>query len=152
MILILLAVAVGAAAPGAVAHDTQAVPPVPGPVIRPFEPPDHEYGPGHRGVDLQAEPGEPVRAALPGQVHFSGVVAGTGWVSIDHGGGLRTTYGDLDPRQVSGGAQVQAGTVIGTLADEASHLDWGARVDGAYIDPMTLLGEWEVRLVAPQGG
>ena len=92
-----------------------------------------------------------MRAALPGQVHFAGEVAGVGWVSIDHGVGLRTTYGDLDPRLVSAGQQVQAGTVLGEVAAGATHLDWGAIADGTYIDPMSLLGAWEVRLVAPQG-
>ena len=130
------------------AANEQAVRPVPGAVIRPFDPPDNPYGSGHRGVDLAADPGNDVRTALRGEVHFSGVVAGTGWVSINHGGGLRTTYGDLGPRSVSTGAQVSAGDVVGELADGASHLDWGALVDDGYIDPMSLLGDWEVRLVA----
>ena len=35
---------------------TGAIRPVPGRVVRFFDPPEHPYGPGHRGVDLAAEP------------------------------------------------------------------------------------------------
>jgi murein DD-endopeptidase MepM/ murein hydrolase activator NlpD len=147
---LLLAVALGAAAaPGVVA-------PVPGPVVRGFAAPDNPFAAGHRGVDLAAAPGEHVRAALPGLVTFAGLVAGKGWVTIRHtqgvgrtlaGARLETTYGDLDPRLVVAGEQVEAGQVLGRLAATAGHLDWGARLDGRYIDPLGLLGRWEIHLV-----
>lgn len=141
--------AAGAAPAGATAGG-RAQRPVPGAVVRPFEAPATRYGPGHRGVDLAAAPGEVVRAALPGTVRFAGMVAGVGWVSLEHGG-LITTYGDLDPREVVAGQRVTAGAPLGRLAAGAAHLDWGARVGEDYIDPLTLLGAWEVRLVAPLG-
>jgi murein DD-endopeptidase MepM/ murein hydrolase activator NlpD len=124
-----------------------AVPPVDGPVVRRFDPPATPYGPGHRGVDLAAPPGTAVRAALPGVVAFAGPVAGRGWVTIDHGGGLDTTYGWIEPRTVVAGQRLRAGASIGALAGDAAHLDWGARRDGAYIDPLSLLGPWRARLV-----
>jgi murein DD-endopeptidase MepM/ murein hydrolase activator NlpD len=127
-----------------------AVRPVAGPVVRPFDPPAHAYGPGHRGVDLAATPGAAVRAALPGRIAFSGVVAGTGWVSVDHGGGLRTTYGDLVDRRAQG-RDVRAGDVVGRLAPDAAHLDWGARLESAYVDPLGLLARWRPHLVADGG-
>ena len=126
------------------------VPPVPGPVVRPFDQPER-YAPGHRGTDLAAVPGEEVRAALPGLVTFAGRVAGRGWVTVRHDAHLDTTYGDLDPRLVAAGDWVEAGQPLGRLAPAAGHLDWGARMDGAYIDPLTLLGRWEVYLVADSG-
>lgn len=122
-------------------------PPVPGGVIEDFAPPATPYGPGHRGVDLSAAPGDEVRAALPGTVTFSGDVAGIGYVTVDHGGGLATTYGDLDPRMVAAGQRVGVETVLGRLAASATHLDWGARLDGAYVDPLGLLAAWELHLV-----
>jgi murein DD-endopeptidase MepM/ murein hydrolase activator NlpD len=125
-----------------------AVRPVPGPVTRPFDPPPHPYGPGHRGVDLAADPGDPVRAALPGTVTFAGPVAGTAWVTVDHGGGLRTTYGDLVPARAAGDA-VAAGGVVGHLVEGAHHLDWGARLDDAYLDPLDLLVRWRSHLTVP---
>lgn len=125
------------------------VPPVPGAVVRTFDPPATRYGAGHRGVDLRARGGEPVSAALGGVVTFAGEVAGVGWVTVDHGAGLDTTYGPLDPRLVSAGSRVDAGAVLGALRADARWLDWGARRHGEYIDPLTLLGRWEVHLTGP---
>jgi murein DD-endopeptidase MepM/ murein hydrolase activator NlpD len=55
------------------------------------------FGPGHRGVDLAAVAGAPVLAAGAGTVVFAGTVAGRGVVSVDHSGGLRTTYEPVLP-------------------------------------------------------
>jgi len=123
------------------------VAPVPGAVVRPFDPPPTRFTAGHRGADLAAVPGEEVRAAMAGVVTFAGVVAGRGWVTVRHEGGLDTTYGDLDPRLVTAGTRVDAGQVLGRLAPTGTHLDWGARLDGEYVDPLALLRRWEVYLV-----
>ena len=80
--------------------------------VRPH--PDHDYGPGHRGVDLAARTGEPVLAAAAGTVAFAGSVAGRGVVSIDHGA-VRTTYEPV-AAQVSAGQRVAAGQPIGRVA------------------------------------
>ena len=133
-------------AAGAVPPAVVALLPVDGAVVGTFDPPDSPYGSGHRGVDLAADPGTPVVAALAGTVVFSGEVAGVGWVTIDHGGGLATTYGPLDPRSVAAGDVVGPGTEVGLVAPGADHLDWGARVDGAYVDPLALVGGWRVHL------
>jgi murein DD-endopeptidase MepM/ murein hydrolase activator NlpD len=121
--------------------------PVDGDVLRRFEAPATRFGAGHRGVDLAAEPGQEVRAALGGIVVFAGLVAGSGWVTVDHGNGLVTTYGVLGSWDVDPGVAVAAGERLGRLAPSATHLDWGARRDGAYIDPLSLFGRWRVRLV-----
>jgi murein DD-endopeptidase MepM/ murein hydrolase activator NlpD len=133
----------GAAEPAAIA------PPVDGGVVRLFDPPEHPYGSGHRGVDLTAAAGDEVHVAMPGLVTFAGEVAGVGWVTVDHGGGLATTYGPLDPRRVRAGERVGAGQLLGLVADDASHLDWGARRNGVYIDPLSLLVRWQVHLAHP---
>ncbi len=119
--------------------------PVPGAVVRPFDPPDHPYGPGHRGVDLAAAPGDAVRAVLAGDVTFAGDVAGVGWVTVDHGGGLSTTYGPVTATATAG-QHVVAGARVAALSDGATHLDWGARLHGAYLDPLDLLVRWSARL------
>ncbi|MPZ88668.1 MAG: peptidoglycan DD-metalloendopeptidase family protein [Nitriliruptorales bacterium] len=124
--------------------------PVAGGLVRAFAAPEHAYGAGHRGADLAASPGEPVRAALAGLVTFSGQVAGAGWATVDHGGGVQTTYGVLPSRQVVAGQRVDAGQVLGLLGEDAAHLDWGARVHGSYVDPLTLLGGWEAHLIHPE--
>jgi murein DD-endopeptidase MepM/ murein hydrolase activator NlpD len=122
-------------------------PPVDGAVVRPFEAPTTDFGPGHRGVDLEAVPGAHVRAAERGRVHHAGAVAGVVWVSIDHRDGVRTSYGPLTSLQVRAGDEVERGQPIGLLAagdhgqphvDHGLHL--GARRDGVYIDPMLLPG------------
>ncbi len=121
--------------------------PVDGAVVRRFEPPSTDYGPGHRGVDLAASPGEAVRAAERGRVHHAGAVAGVVWISIDHRDGIRTSYGPLTALRVRTGDEVERGEVIGLLAagdhgrpdvDHGLHL--GARRGDVYIDPMLLPG------------
>lgn len=124
----------------------------PPPVTRPFQPPPEPWLAGHRGVDLGAEPGDPVRAAGPGVVAFAGVVAGRPVVSVDHPGGLRTTYEPVSAF-VRAGQAVGAGTVLGTLL--AGHpgcpvvacLHWGLRRGEVYLDPLALLGLAQVRLL-----
>ncbi len=133
--------------PDAATRKAAVVLPVDGPLLADFDPPADPYGAGHRGVDLGAEPGTAVRATLDGTVAFSGLVAGRGWVTVRHGGGLETTYGVLEPRRVQAGQRVRSGDVLGLLAPAAAHLDWGARLDGTYIDPLGLLVSWEIHLV-----
>jgi len=120
-------------------------------VTRPFQPPPRPWLPGHRGVDLAGSPGLLVLAAGTGVVAFAGSVAGVGVVSIDHPGGLRTTYEPVTPL-VAAGAPVVAGQPIGVLlpghegCPVAACLHWGLRRGGDYLDPLTLLGLARVRL------
>lgn len=132
--------------------------PVPGGVLRPFEPPVGAFGPGHRGVDLAVTPGDVVAAAGDGVVGFAGAVAGHGWVSLDHGDGVRTTYGVLAEIGVRRGQWVRRGAVLGR-ASGTTHdapvpaLHWGARRGGRYLDPLLLVdgGPWRPALVGPGG-
>lgn len=110
-------------------------------VLRPFVPPAHRYGAGHRGVDLAARPGEPVLAALDGRVAFAGQVAGRGVVSVDSAG-LRTTYEPVSA-QVTAGQPVRTGEPLGVLGT-GGHctgrcLHWGLREGSRYRDPLLLL-------------
>ncbi|WP_234312918.1 peptidoglycan DD-metalloendopeptidase family protein [Streptomyces seoulensis] len=69
-------------------------------VLRGWEPPATVYAAGHRGVDLAAAPGAPVRAVAAGRVSYAGRVAGRGVVAVALAGtSLRTTYG----RRLPGG-------------------------------------------------
>jgi murein DD-endopeptidase MepM/ murein hydrolase activator NlpD len=121
-------------------------------VVRPFEPPPSPYAAGHRGVDLAAAPGTPVLAAGDGVVVFAGMVAGRPVVSVDHPGGLRTTYEPVDP-SVAAGRPVARGSPIGTLRPghagcvAAACLHWGARRGETYLDPLFLLQVPQVRLL-----
>jgi murein DD-endopeptidase MepM/ murein hydrolase activator NlpD len=122
-------------------------------ITRRFDPPPVPWRPGHRGVDLVADPGAMVSAAGPGIVHYSGRIAGRGVVSIRHPGGLRTTYEPVDS-EVPVGVTVDAGDPIGVLASghpgcaAAGCLHWGLRQpDGTYLDPLLLLGAGRSRLL-----
>lgn len=121
---------------------------LPGTAIRGYSPPPEPWLPGHRGVDLAATAGAAVRSAGPGQVVFAGMVAGRPVISVDHAGGVRTTY-EPATSDVMVGDEVTTGQVIGRVfglhpgCSEAACLHWGARwsddPDG-YIDPLSLLG------------
>lgn len=119
-------------------------------VPRGWEPPATVYGPGHRGVDLAAAPGTPVRAVADGRMSFAGRVAGKGVVSVELAGTgdppLRTTYEPVRA-SVPQGAEVTAGEVIGTVEAGGSHctapcVHWGLLRGGTYLDPLSLLPPW----------
>ncbi|MFM8349615.1 MAG: murein hydrolase activator EnvC family protein, partial [Actinomycetales bacterium] len=118
-------------------------------VLAEFNPPRDPWGPGHRGIDLAAEAGEPVRSIGPGNVAYVGVIAGKPVVAIKHPSGLRSTYEPV-VAEVAIGALVQGGERIGIVADpsapgarlghcSARCLHLGLRYQGVYIDPMLLL-------------
>ena len=117
------------------------VPPVDGPISRPFDPPARPWGPGHRGVDYQVPPGTPVHAAADGVVGFAGGVAGGLTVAIDHEGGLRTSYAFLSRVDVAGSEHVDAGDTVGLSGGTgpghgADVVHFGVRRDGRYVDPL----------------
>ncbi|MFI1365220.1 M23 family metallopeptidase [Streptomyces griseochromogenes] len=120
-------------------------------VLRGFEPPATVYGPGHRGVDLGAPAGTPVRAVAAGRVTFAGRVAGRGVLSMElTGTGLRTTYEPVSP-SVKKGDRVRAGETVGTVEPTGSHcgaatcVHWGLLRDKTYLDPLSLLPPWLLR-------
>lgn len=124
-------------------------------VVAPFSAPTHVYAAGHRGVDLAAAPGRPVRASGPGVVAFVGRVAGALWATVDHGDGLRTSYGPLADTTVATGRRVARGEglgrALGVVHDGAPGVHWGARLGDRYIDPLTLLASASPTLVGPGG-
>lgn len=117
-----------------------------------FQAPAGPYGPGHRGVDLAAGPAAQVTAAGAGVVVFAGRVAGRGVVSVQHPGGLRTTYEPVSAL-VTRGTRVVAGAPLGLLAAVGGHcavgscLHWGVRRGQAYLDPLALIRSPKVRLL-----
>jgi hypothetical protein len=150
----LLAATVLAASPAGA--DVAWARPVDGAVVRPFDSPEHPWGSGHRGVDLAARQGVPVRAAGDGRVAFAGSVAGALHVVIDHGDGLRTSYSFLADRVVRTGEAVERGDVVGHVGAAGAHHDeavlhLGLRRGDEYLDPMVLFADVDlvesVRLV-----
>ncbi len=121
-------------------------------LTRPFHLPAGPFAAGHRGADLAGTGLSPVLAAGDGVVVFAGMVAGRPVVSVDHPGGLRTTYEPVDPI-VGAGTRVDPGTPLGVLlpghpgCPTAACLHWGLRRGETYLDPMTLLRPPRLRLL-----
>jgi len=99
----------------------------------------------HKGIDISADLGSPVKAAMKGTVAEVisndprlGVV-----VILDHGGGIQTIYGNLQSdKLVKKGDTVEKGQVIGAVGktapfeiEDPPHLHFEVIKDGKNIDP-----------------
>ncbi len=126
------------------------VPPVEAPVIDPFRPPTCVWCPGNRGIEFGPALGHEVHASADGTVSFSGRVAGTLYVVIQHPDGTRATYGGLLATGRSRGEYLAIGETVGT-AGLALH--FGLRRGDDYIDPTPMLGRLhrQARLVPVDG-
>ena len=102
----------------------------------------------HDGVDIAAERGAPVRAMNRGEV--TAVEEDPLWgctVIIDHGSGVMGYYYNLSSGvAVTVGDSVQAGQTIGAVGDTAeieaamaSHLHFGLKKNGEWIDPIAFI-------------
>jgi murein DD-endopeptidase MepM/ murein hydrolase activator NlpD len=132
----------------AAAVDTWAWP-VTGPVVRGFDPPSSPFGSGHRGIDIAVDIGSEVVAPADGVVAFAGPVGGHLFLTIDHGGGLESTYSWLSSLSVRRGDAVVGGQPIaltgpGHAGAPLSSLHLGVRLDDAYVDPLDYLGALDV--------
>lgn len=115
-------------------------PPADGIIIAAFDPgPGYE---GHWGIDYEGDHDGLVQAAAGGTVIFSGRVVDNPVVTIDHGGGLWTSYSYLGHITVLTGEEVERGTVVGTVGSGAGHGDvhLSVRINGEYIDPLRVMG------------
>ena len=141
-----LAATTSGARAGAWSHDDERLvfrPPVDAPVADPFRPPEGPYGSGNRGIEYDTEPGDVVRAAADGTVAFAGAVAGSLYVTLDHGGGVVSSYSHLQRISVRAGAEVAQGEAVG-ISGEMLH--FGVRVHGSYVDPTGFIGVRRVRV------
>jgi murein DD-endopeptidase MepM/ murein hydrolase activator NlpD len=94
----------------------------------------------HRGVDIIAPRGTPVRAAADGVVLFAAYMSGYGrLVVVDHANGLRTYYAHLARFGVVAGQDVRRGQTLGTVGSSgrvtAAHLHYEVRQGGNAVDP-----------------
>lgn len=119
-------------------------PPVDAPVSDPFRMPDNPYGAGNRGVEYATDVGDTVHASASGRVRFAGPVARELYVTLDHGGGLLSSYSYLKRVNVSQGDTVAQGDVVG-LASER-YLHFSVRLNGEYVDPASYLGVRQLRV------
>lgn len=98
----------------------------------------------HKGIDINANKGDTIRAAFDGKVRVVEFQRG-GYgnvVVIRHANGLETVYGHHSKNLVKAGDVVKAGTPIGlagrTGRSTGVHLHFETRLLGEYIDPAKL--------------
>lgn len=118
-------------------------------VSGPFRAPEHEYGPGHRGIDMPASPGEAIVAPASGTVSFAGRVADRELVSIRVDARTILSLEPVTSGLVRGDA-VDQGSPLGTVSSgghcAAGCVHLGVRVDGAYVNPLRFYLERPVLL------
>jgi len=98
----------------------------------------------HKGIDINANYGDTIRAAFDGKVRIVEFQRG-GYgnvVVIRHANGLETVYGHHSRNLVKAGDVVKAGDAIGlagrTGRSTGVHLHFETRLLGEYIDPSKL--------------
>ncbi len=98
----------------------------------------------HKGIDIVAPKGEPVRAVAPGKVVHAGWFKGYGnLVIVDHGGGYHTLVAHLDTMSAAVGEEVEPGALLGTVGETGSlkgpYLYFEIREKGRPVDPRSWL-------------
>jgi murein DD-endopeptidase MepM/ murein hydrolase activator NlpD len=101
----------------------------------------------HRGIDLVAALGNPVRAIRSGTVAEVGLHRGLGhFIELEHRGGLHSRYAHLEEVAVRVGQRVRQGQVIGTVGKTGNakhewitpHLHLEVLSNGQPINPQVL--------------
>ena len=94
----------------------------------------------HKGLDISAPDGTPVRATGDGTVSVAGMVNGYGReIVLDHGHGLESCYGHLSGFAVVPGETVVRGQVIGYVGHSGrvtgSNLHYEVRIRNIPVNP-----------------
>ena len=123
-------------------------PPVPGPEISPYGITRKKSGQKsldfHRGVDVAAKAGDPVRAPAAGRVLMAETLTfHGGTVLLSHGQGVGSIFIHMSELAVKEGDRIEAGTVLGSVGQTglatAPHLHWGIYVHGEAVNPASWL-------------
>lgn len=99
----------------------------------------------HTGVDLSAAKGEDVKATANGTVTKAYKDDRYGNTLIITHGTVEAWYCGLDQMKVKAGDTVESGQILGTIGtvpieeNEGSHLHFVTKVNGEYVDPLTML-------------
>ncbi|MCX7619576.1 MAG: M23 family metallopeptidase, partial [Acidimicrobiales bacterium] len=100
----------------------------------------------HPGIDLALAQGEPIRAAMDGEVVMAEFNTGGygNMVVIDHGNALGTLYAHASVLLVSPGQRVRRGDVIALVGSTGystgPHLHFEAYIGGTRVDPLPMIG------------
>lgn len=95
----------------------------------------------HKGIDIEAQSGTPIKAAYDGEVVESDMEASYGnYVKIKHIDGLTTLYAHCSKLLVSEGQKVEKGNIIAevgcTGAANGPHLHFEVRKDNTAVNPL----------------
>lgn len=98
----------------------------------------------HGGADFASPAGRPVTSPGAGRVVLAGDLYFTGQtVVVDHGLGLVSLFAHLSAIDVAEGATIAAGEHLGRVGATGRvtgpHLHWTVRLDGARVDPLSLV-------------
>jgi len=111
-------------------------------ISRDFDAPQSPWGPGHRGVDIDASGSGTLRAPVSGRLRFVGDVVSRGVVTIETSEGFLVS---MEPVTITREpeSRVRAGQTIGVI--EPGHcptrcVHLGLRIDGNYVSPLRFLG------------
>ncbi len=120
--------------------------PLKGPITSPFG--ERTWANGftefHRGIDIAAPTGTPVKAAKSGIVTYAAKMGSYGnVVFIDHGDGFSTRYAHLSAFKCEVGDEVRMGDVIGLVGSTGNstgpHLHFETLIDESPKNPMHFL-------------
>ena len=122
-------------------------------MLRAFDPPDKPWLSGHRGVDLEAtHDGVAVTSPASGTVSFVGVVVDRPVITIDHGGGLRSSFEPVES-PLAKGTVVAKGDIIGTLlpghCEALLCVHWGVRRADDYVNPLEFVTDLRPSILLP---
>ncbi len=101
-------------------------------------------GYGHRGLDVAAPLGTPIKAATGGTVTTAGWNDSYGYMLIvSHGNGVQTVYAHCSQLIAKNGQSVAQGQVIGKVGSTGNstgpHLHFEIRVNGVLQDPQNYI-------------
>ncbi len=99
----------------------------------------------HKGVDLRAQRGSPIRAAASGVVKFVGRQRGYGkLIVIEHKDAFRTLYAHNLQNHVKKGQRVKQGETIATVGNSGNatgyHVHFEVIIDKRRVDPKHYTG------------
>ncbi len=100
----------------------------------------------HEGIDIAGDFGTPVAAPARASVVFAGPKGPLGTtVILDHGNGVRTTYGHLRETRVRDGDRIERGQIVGTIGNTGRstgpHLHYAIEVRGRFVNPLDYVVE-----------
>lgn len=128
-------------------------------LIRPFQAPLHEYGPGHRGADYSATTKSEIVAPADGIIFFSGMVAGREVITVAIDDKWLLSFEPVS-EALATGSVVSAGDVIALVGEDSRErgslgfhapgiVHIGARLDGEYLNPELLFKQRRYPILLP---